>query len=418
MLKGLRTRRLSAGVIILLIAFALSSLIFVTAPARITPETLEKSWPVSVQTIKPESLAPVFNTYGRVESNNIAVITTPVSAEISRVNVREGEWANANEVLIELRKDELQSVVEEKAADLAQQRAALNSVETEFRMMRQTDEHYESVYRLAQKKLERQQELLDKRMISQALLDDAIQEASRSTIEYQEHVRALADFPNRIAQQKALVAQAEAQLQQAKINLDRTEIRAPFSGPVLEMLAAVGNHTSPSTRLLVIADASEFLIRAPVPNIYVERFRDALERGNPIHASLLLNGNPTTLALDRLSSNVHAGQSGLDAFFRLDTLYEKRLPEIGRVVDLTVTMPLEADVVALPMQSIYENDRVYRVNNKRLEAINVQRVGDYLTESGQYRILVRSPSLHAGQNIITTQLPRAISGLLVEPVNE
>jgi hypothetical protein len=107
----------------------------------------------------------------------------------------------------------------------------------------------------------------------------------------------------------------------------------------------------------------------------------------------------------------------LDAFFRLDALYEGRLPEIGRVVDLTVTMPVEVDVVALPMQSIYENDRIYRVNDKRLEAITVQRVGDYLTESGQYRILVRSPSLQAGESIITTQLPRAISGLLVDPVN-
>ena len=51
----------------------------------------------------------------------------------------------------------------------------------------------------------------------------------------------------------------------------------------------------------------------------------------------------------------------------------------------------------------------------RLQAITIERVGEAQAEDGQHRILVRSPEISAGQKIITTQLPRAISGLLVEP---
>ena len=77
-------------------------------------------------------------------------------------------------------------------------------------------------------------------------------------------------------------------------------------------------------------------------------------------------------------------------------------------------------VTALPVQSLYENDRIYAVrtdagNENRLEAIAVERVGEVRAEDGQHRILVRSPAIGRGARIITTQLPRAIAGLLVEP---
>lgn len=412
-----RLRKMSAGLGFLALATLISFSLFATAPKPVTPVNVEKAWPVSVQTIAPENLAPVFSSYGKVESNTISEISVPVAAEVASVRVREGDWAAAGDVLMTLRADELQAIVKAREADLRQQSALLDSIQTEYRMMKETDQHYESVYRLAQKKLQRQEELLEKRMISQALLDEAIQEASGRTIEYQGHVRALADFPSRIAQQEAQVAQAEAQLQLANINLGHAEIRAPFSGPVLEMFTAVGDRTAPGTALLSIADASEFIVRAPVPNIYIDRFRTALEEGQSVNAAVSLNGVEFSLPLDRLSNNVRDGQSGLDAFFRFDALLPQRLPEIGRVVDLNVTMPVEANVVALPVQSIYENNRIYQVKNNRLEAIEVQRVGDYLGASGQFQVLVRSRALQAGQDIITTQLPRAISGLLVEAVN-
>jgi hypothetical protein len=122
------------------------------------------------------------------------------------------------------------------------------------------------------------------------------------------------------------------------------------------------------------------------------------------------------LDMERLASNVKAGQSGLDAFFRLDVTDEWLLPEIGRIVNMAVTLPVESNVVALPVQSICENDRIYQVENDRLQAITVSRMGDYQTRDGQYRVLVHSPALHTGQQVITTQLPRAISGLLVAPI--
>ena len=233
-------KRFFAGAGIIALAVFGSFSIFATAPAPIVPERLEKAWPVSVQEIDPDRLAPVFNTFGKVESNNVAELRTNVVAEVARVHVREGQWVAAGELLLELRKDELQLQATEKEADLQQEKALLQSVETEYRLLQETSSHYESVWQLSQKKLERQRDLLEKRMISQALMDDAVQVASQATIEYQRHVRTLADFPNRIAQQKARVDRAEALRDQSLINLDKADVRAPFSGPILSVSVAVG----------------------------------------------------------------------------------------------------------------------------------------------------------------------------------
>ena len=69
------------------------------------------------------------------------------------------------------------------------------------------------------------------------------------------------------------------------------------------------------------------------------------------------------------------------------------------------------------MQSIYENNRVYRVEKDRLKAVQVEQIGDYVNEEGDYQILVRSTDISAGDKLITTQLPRAITGLLVDAID-
>jgi hypothetical protein len=159
--------------------------------------------------------------------------------------------------------------------------------------------------------------------------------------------------------------------------------------------------------------------------------------GEGLHQNLANNRKVTAttnaglvLRLSRLSSQVKRGQSGLDAFFELDARQGAPETTLGRMLELAITLPEEEAVIALPVQSIYENDRIYAIRDLaagttseldgsqheyRLEAITVERVGEAQAEDGQHRILVRSPEISAGQKIITTQLPRAISGLLVEP---
>ncbi len=415
--QSAKGKRFLSGLGLLLVSAIASLSIFATAPSAKPELNPEKAWPVSTLNIQPGELNPVFNTYGRVESPGIAELRSDVVAPIVTVNVRAGEWVNKGDVLVLLEEAELALKVDEREADLAQQKAQLASITTENRLFKETTENFRSVFDLSQKKLKRHQDLLHKRMISQSLLDEVVQQADQNSIQYQAHIRSLADYPNRIASQKAQVKRTEAQLQQARLNLAKSIIRAPFSGPVLVVNAATGNYSSMSLPLVRMADAAGLEIRAPISNDYVEQFRRAQTDHNRIQASTELNGRHFSVKFSRLASNIREGQSGVDAYFQLTPEPDTPLPEMGRVMRLTVILPAEPFVVALPVQSLYENDRIYEVLNTRLRAITIERVGEYRTAEGEYRIMVRSPELTPGQHIITTQLPRAISGLLVEPVN-
>jgi len=414
--RGATSRRAWLAGAILGGSVLISASIFATGPSPAPQIKTEKAWPVSVLTVAPADLAPSFATYGRVESTQIAHVQSDLGAEITAVPVREGQWVDKDDVLVELDRRAFELRVKEREAELAQQQAALTSLQAEQRMVKSTDEQFRAVYDVAQKKRTRHEDLFKRRMIAQSLLDEVVQQASAATIEYQNHRRVLADFPNRIAEQLARIDGSEAALAQSRIDLDHTTLRAPFYGPVLAVTASAGNHTMTGTTLVEVADANGFEIRAPIPDGYGERLRRALSDGQDIRARLADDGRQ--ISLGRLASNVRPGQSGLDAFFRLELGAGSALPDIGRVVDLEVTLPPESAVVALPVQSIYENDRVYAVaDDNRLQAITVQRVGEQRTVDGAHRVLVRSNELTAGSRIITTQLPKAISGLRVEPIS-
>ena len=415
--KTQQGRRFFVGTGLLVVSAVASLSIFATAPTADPEINPEKAWPVSVLKAQPADLTPLFSTYGRVESSAIAELRSVVVAPIAQVNIRAGQWVEQGDVLVELQTTELNLRVTEREADLAQQQALLASTTTEFDLLRQTTGQFKSVYDISQKKLKRHQDLFEKHMIAQSLLDEIEQQANQNAIQYQTHTRTLADFPNRIESQKAQVKRAEAQLAQARINLEKAKIAAPFSGPVLEVAAAPGNYSSMSVALVKLANVDGLEIRAPISNAYVDRFRSAVSDDREISASAELNGETYTLRFTRLANNMKQGQSGLDAYFQVLPEAHNALPEVGRVLQLTITLPAEPAVVALPVQALYDNDRIYQVVEGRLSAITIERVGDYRTAQGEYRILVRSREIETDQRIITTQLPRAISGLLVEEVN-
>jgi len=70
----------------------------------------------------------------------------------------------------------------------------------------------------------------------------------------------------------------------------------------------------------------------------------------------------------------------------------------------------------VPYQAIYGNSRIYRIAEDRLQALDVESVGQSKNESGQVQVLVRSADIAAGDLIVTTHLPNAVSGLKVEVI--
>ena len=252
-------------------------------------------------------------------------------------------------------------------------------------------------------------------MVSDSILDDTRRQANESAIALERHLANLQVLPNVIEQYEASVAEANALVEGAELDLRQTRIVAPFPGRVIRTFVAPGDRVVPGSSVIQVADYDGLEVRASIPVNIGAALRRKFQLGIAVGATGEIDGKPISFSLTRLSGDVKTGQSGIDAFFRTSS---NESLDIGRVVNLTVTLPSQQNLVALPVQSIYENDRIYRVEqDDRLKAVQVEQVGDYIDERGDYQILVRSDDIGAGDRLITTQLPRAISGLLVEAID-
>lgn len=415
--KTQRGKSWFASGVILLGALLISSLIMVTGPNSTATPPEEKAWPVSTLQVSSSTIAPRFRAFGKVASRAVAKLSTDISAAVVEVAVSEGQQVSKGDLLVALDDAEYKLRHVEAQADLAQQQANLASMQAELSHVKATRKQHENMHRIANSKLARHEQLMQDRLISRSLYDEAVRSASQVNIEYQRHQQQLAELPHRVAAAKAQVAKAEALLSRAELNVSKTRILAPFSGPVLSVTAAVGDRMLPGNIVATLADAEAFELRIPMPEAYVGRLQQALAQ-QPAPSIQGTTDQGQVFTLSRLAGAVSNGQSGVDAFFGLQARQGAALPASGQVLELEITLPAMAQVLALPPQAIYENQRVYRVIDNRLEPINIERVGETRNLQGEYQVLVSAPRLANGEQIITTQLPKAMQGLLVAPTNQ
>lgn len=410
----LAERRL-LGIVLLAASVVLAATIIALGPEADPQIKAEKAWPVSVAVAAPGEIAPTLVSFGRVESRQVATLKTSVGAPVDSVLTPEGSWVEKGELMITLEKRELELALRRAESEYKRRVAVLTSVRNDYKSEQNMTAHHEELRNIADSKLQRHEELYKSRMISDAILDEVRQQASERAITLEQHLSRLANFPSLIEQHEAMVAEAKAVLETTSIELAQTEIRAPFAGRVIATMVAPGDRILPGVPIVRVADYSRLEVRAPIPPQVGDKLRERLAAGAPVTASGVLDGREIRFTLERLSGDVKAGQSGLDAFFKPQ---EGVSLDIGRVINLSVQLPVEQNVVALPIQSIYENDRVYKVVEDRLVGVRVEQVGDYLDPDGKFRVLIRSGDIAAGDHLVTTQLPRAITGLLVEPIGD
>ncbi|HBN15697.1 MAG TPA: hypothetical protein DD407_11725 [Pseudohongiella sp.] len=410
----------AAGVLILGMFVLTSALVVATGPEAAPVERAEREWPVAASVVQPAAMSPTLQAYGRLESDQQATLRAGLTADVSAVHFREGDWVNAGDVLLEL--DPREAELALRAAQAAERRAeaSLKSVVSDYELAQTLATHHEDQLRIAREKLQRFESLHTQRMIADAQLDEVRHEATERAMVHASHQATLADYPNQIAQAEAALEESRASLARAELDLRHTQVAAPFNGRILSLGVAVGDRISVGSELLQVADYDRLQVRASLPIEMAAQLRGSLQSGQVVTATIndatsASEQSAQVLELKGLAGNVKSGQSGIDGFFKVPA---DATLALGAVVNLNVRLPLERDVVAVPMHAIYDNDRIYRIDHSRLEAVQVERVGEHIDQQGNYHVLVRSQSLTAGDQIMVSQLPTAMTGLLVNPVTE
>ena len=370
----------------------------------------EQVWGVSSHVVALQGIAPEVTLYGAVEAGETAQLSSTVNAFVTQVNIGRGDSVNKGQTLVILDDSELRLT-------LAQRKASLRDVEARIKSEINSNKTNQlaliieqQLQAINQKNFERQQQLVAQKVAPTSRLEDATRALQQQQLSLLNRKNTIADHPNRIAQLESQVTQSKIQLQFAELDLERTNIVAPFDGRILSVDTASGNRVRNGDRVITLYNTQSLEVRSQIPARYLPMMQTA-DSGRGLKASIFHHGQTYHLTLDRLSAEASNSQGGIDAFFILDG---NQNIEVGRNLQVTVKLPTEANVAALPAIAIYGQNRVYRIVEQRLEAVDIQRVGDWKSPTGESLTLVRSAQLRSGDHVLMTQLPNAVTGLLVE----
>jgi len=204
--------------------------------------------PVSVAKVRVTRIAPQATYPGTVMSRNDSRLAADVEGRVEWV-ADVGTIVNEGDVIARLDANLARMQQESDKANVARLTAQVR-------------------YDRAQAK--RMQELMDRKVVSKAALDQA-----SSTRDANE----------------AALKQAEAALERSQYQLDHSAIRAPFSGRVVSRLINAGEYASPGKQIVRLVDLDAIEIATQVPIASMQHLRENMKvtaelQGKPVETTV------------------------------------------------------------------------------------------------------------------------------------
>lgn len=186
-----------------------------------------------------------------------------------------------------------------------------------------------------------------------------------------------------VAAAEARVASTEADLAQAQLNLERTEIRVPFNGRIRETYVELGQYVSKGTRLASVYDTAVAEIRLPLSDRQIALVDLPLGYAavNPDDAPrvkisgviggerYVWNGRITRTAasIDTRSRMIYAVAEVANPFIPVNENNEQFYPLIvGLFVEAEIEGKALKRVITLPVGAVFDRNNIYVLNDEKI----------------------------------------------------
>ncbi len=237
--------------------------------AIIKGKSSKKGIKVSTDKVELRDIKEVVSGSGKIYPETEVKISSDVSGEVVKLNVKEGDSVKINQVLAIVNPDTYQSVVERSRAGLNNAKAQLANAKSMIQANLAQKEQILSKLEIAKKNYERNKTLHDQKVISDVDLENALSA-------YNELKASLKSAEANIlsARESAKAAgfnvkSAEAGLREALSNLKRTTIISPIDG-IVTMLAieegerVVGTIQMAGTEMMRISNLDNMEVRVEI----------------------------------------------------------------------------------------------------------------------------------------------------------
>ena len=195
----------------------------------------EKITDVSLGKVQKQKLTSIVSASGNIQPKKRVEISASIPGKVIRLAVEEGDMVKKDQLLLQIDPVPYQAAVANADAVL---RAARSELESAAASLKQADQTFRRKERMRR----------DEGLISE-----------------EEYERSKTDYEVEIARKKSAehqVARAQADLESARDNLNKTVVTAPMAGTIVQLaveegeVAVIGTMNNPGTVLMTVADLS------------------------------------------------------------------------------------------------------------------------------------------------------------------
>lgn len=375
---------------ILIAGLAITILIFSTEPeAKTEGASIETAMLVDVISAQQGTYEPIIVATGTVQPVEDVTLSPLVSGQVIRRDAAftPGGFVKKNQVLLQIDPSDYRNTLELRKSELLQSQSTLDT-----EMGRQ---------KIAEQDLN-------------LIADDSL----FGTNPLSEEERQLVLRKPQLNAVKATIGGAKASVDQAKLNLSRTTIRAPFDAHILSQNVTKGSQVSQGDNLGRIVGTDYYWVMATVPVSKLQWLsfpKSDSEKGSPVRIT-----NSTAWSTDAYREGYLDKQIGaLDNQTRLarvlvkvaDPLANKtsheKMPSlmIGTFVEVNIQANPVADVVRLSRDYIRSNETVWVMKDGKLEIRKV----DIVLNDDVYAYIRKG--LVDGEKVVITDLSTVSNGI-------
>lgn len=363
---------------VLILACTVAAAIIMNKPAAKRRPAHRKSLTVETVTLEPETFSVTINTQGTVEARTTTTLISRVSGEVSSVSsvFRPGGFFEPGDTLLKIDATDYRLDIKSAEATLA-----------------------EAVFTLKEE---------------QAQADQAADNWKRLGRTHKPSDLVLRK--PQLAKAQAMVDSARAALQRVKLDLNRTRIKTPYAGRILEQFVDVGQYVTPGTQLARIYAIDYAEIRLPLtekqrgmidlPRLYRGESEQNYQ-GPKAAISANIGGKSYQWQgrVMRTEGSVDRSTRQVYVIVQVDNPYARREDnrpplEIGQFVTAKIQGRKMDDVFKLPRTAVQGKDTIMLVDEQN----RIQRKKiDVLWETQDS--LIVAEGLSAGEKLCTTYIP-------------
>ncbi len=344
---------------------------------------------VETVTVMPKDYRVLIESFGRIEPRTQGQLVAQVSGQIIDVspNFRDGGFFEKDEVLVKIDPRDYEIQVDIAEAELANAKVTYAE----------------------------EQVLAD-----QAVEDRKILRNKGAASDFALHIPQLAAA-------KSQINAANAKLKQAKMDVERTQIRAPYSGRILSTSADIGDVVSANFSLAKMYATDYVEVRLPIKNSELpfvnipEHFANGSDGGKELPKASIINSlgeTPQTwpAVLVRTAGAIDEQSQQLYITAQINSPYsqhnkDRRPLKIGQYVTAKIEGKSVPNAIVIPNSAIYQGSYVYLYKTGVLE----RREIEIAWQNSKEALIKRGVT--GGDQLVLTPLGRVSSGTLVKKMS-